>query len=261
MQDPRHRDPDRRLHLARWARARPLAHLVGERRDDQRRHARVAASREVVEPPNGAPSATPTSSNVSRAAVAAMSGSAGSRRPPGKAICPDHGSPSRSRALDEQELRLAAGRRWKTSATAAAQQVSSAPGSERRAVRLERARICGIERRRRSAGPSAESYRRAGYPAARWATSWSRTTTASIRLRCCRWSTSSASSGEVRVVVPGQRAQLDRQGDLALGRARASRGRARRRRDRSRSTAFPPTARTWRSTRCSTRRPSSSSRV
>jgi hypothetical protein len=58
----------------------------------------------------------PTSSRVSRIAVPRRSGSSGSCRPPGRAMCPDHGSPSRS---DRRIRRMASGPGATIRATAA----------------------------------------------------------------------------------------------------------------------------------------------
>lgn len=90
----------------------------------------------------------PTSSRVSRIAVPSRSGSSGSCRPPGRAMCPDHGSPSRS---DRRIRRIASGAGARIRATAAHLRTGlrselgrSAEGRwERRASRSASANVIG----------------------------------------------------------------------------------------------------------------------
>ena len=267
MQDPRHRDPDRRLHLARWARAagaRVTSYANGETTSGGTRGLRLP--REVVEPRRtGASSASADLLEGLARRGRGDVGVRGSRRPPGKAICPDHGIALLARALDEQQLRhgrrAAGGRPARPRPAAAARRPSArpAPGGAPRC----RARICG-----RSSGSSVGVGHRGNRTGARAILPrgvlhpgherrrrrLARAAAARARAR--------ASSARVRVVVPdSERSWIGK----AISRWDELRGDARSsatgieildRRRLPRGLHEPGVF-----TRCSTRRPSSSSRA
>ena len=96
LEQRRQREPEGLAHLV-VRRERQLALRSGRRRRrsraSRRRRRGARSCRRGARAARRAASARPTSSSVSRSAAARGSESPGSTRPPGKAMCPDHGSP------------------------------------------------------------------------------------------------------------------------------------------------------------------------